>query len=386
MIDVAVVGAGPVGSRTAGLLAKAGFSVEILEENREVGRPVQCAGLVSPRTRELLGRPRALNLLKGVRVHSALGTVLEVRASEPRAVVIDRSEADKLVAAEAVKADASLRLGWQLSGLETVPSGARLSSMDGRDVEARLVIGADGASSAVRRLSGIEPPGELLTAFECELACGSDEAASDTVDIWLGREVAPGFFGWTIPTGTTLRVGLAMCPGEATAKERLDALVSRAGLDGSRVLGTYAGLLPIGIVERPYSERLMLVGDSAGHVKPLSGGGLFPGLVAAEACAKIAGSCLAAGTLDTASLSRYSAELKGALGTEVMRAASLRAVFKGMDDKTLDSTLRTLSKPSAVALVAREGDIDFPSRLSKGLLAKCPSLLGLAPRALKSLL
>jgi len=386
LIDVAVVGAGPVGSRTASLLAKAGFSVEILEENREVGRPVQCAGLVSPRTCEMLGKPRALNSLRGVRVHSALGTVLEVRASEPRAVVIDRSEADKLVASEAVKAGAKLHLGWQLSALETKDDFVILSSMDGRTAEARLVIGADGATSTVRRLSGIVPPAELLPAFEYELACGSETAVSDTVDIWLGSEVAPGFFGWTIPTGSTLRVGLAVCPGEANAKGRLDALVSRTGLDGSRVLGSYAGLLPIGIVEKPYADRVMLVGDSAGHVKPLSGGGLFTGLLAAQACAKTAASCLTADGPSLSRLSSYPSELKCALGAEVTRASSLRSVFKSMSDKTLDSTLRTLSKPSAVALVAREGDIDFPSRLSKGLLAKCPSLLGLAPRALKSLL
>jgi digeranylgeranylglycerophospholipid reductase len=386
LIDVAVVGGGPVGSRTASLLAKAGFSVEILEENREVGRPVQCAGLVSPRTHEMLGKPRALNLLKGARVHSALGTVLEVRASEPRAIVIDRSEADKLVAAEAVEAGARLRLGWLLSKLEMKTGCISVYSTDGRKEDARLVIGADGASSAVRRLSGIEPPGELLPAFEYEMACGDDAALSDTVDIWLGSDVAPGFFGWTIPTGSTLRVGLAVCPGEINAKARLDALVSTAGLDGSRVLGSYAGLLPIGTVAKPYADRVMLVGDSAGHVKPLSGGGLYTGLIAAQACAKVACTSLGSGALDGSSLSSYSEELKYALGSEVTRASSLRAIFKSLDDKKLDSTLKTLSKPSAVALVAREGDIDFPSRLSKGLLAKCPSLLGLAPRALKSLL
>jgi digeranylgeranylglycerophospholipid reductase len=386
VIDVAVVGGGPVGSRTAALLARSGFSVAVLEENREIGRPIQCAGLVSPRTHAMLGRPAVLNSLKAARIRAPLGTVLEVRAPDARAVVIDRSEADKLVASEAVQAGAAIRLGWQLASMRVGAGGATLVSAKGESVDARLVVGADGACSAVRRLCGIEPPAELLPAFECELACGADAAASDTVDIWLGREAVPDFFGWAIPTGSALRVGLGMTAGPRSANEMLDALVAKAGLDASKTIGTYAGIIPIGMVERPYADRTMLAGDAAGHVKPLSGGGLFPGLQAAEVCASVASECLSEDRLDAASLARYAARLRDALGREVVRATTLRSIFKSLDDAKLDSTLKALSKPSAVELVSREGDIDFPSRLSKGLLAKCPSLLGLAPRALKSLL
>jgi geranylgeranyl reductase family protein len=386
VIDAAVVGGGPVGSRTAAILAKEGFSVEILEENREIGRPVQCAGLVSPRTHAILGKPTILNELRAARIRAPLGTVLDVRAPDVRAVAIDRAEADKLVAREAAQAGASIKLGWQLASMKTGPDCVKLVPSKGEPVEARLVVGADGAYSAVRRLSGIEPPAEMLPAFECEIACAGPEASDDTVDIWLGREIAPEFFAWSIPTGSSLRVGLAASPGVKNARELLDSLLARSGLDSSRLLGTYAGVIPIGMVEKPFGDRTMLVGDAAGHVKPLSGGGLFPGLQAAEVCAKAAAKSLEEDELDSRALSHYTAELREALGREVVRATTLRSIFKGLDDAKLDSTLKTLSKRSAVALVAAEGDIDYPSRLSKGLLAKCPGLLGLAPGALKSLL
>jgi len=386
LIDVAVVGGGPVGSRTASILAKSGFSVAILEENREIGRPVQCAGLVSPRTHSMLGGPTVLNELLAAKIRGPLGTILEVRAPDVRAVVIDRSEADKRLAAEAARAGAAIKLGWQLRSMKPVPNGVLLAPSMRDAIEARLVVGADGACSAVRRFSGIEPPSEMLPAFECEIACGKDEAVSDTVDIWLGRETAPDFFAWSIPTGSTLRIGLGASPGPLSARELLDSLLLKAGLDSSRIVGAYAGIIPVGMVERPFADRVMLVGDAAGHVKPLSGGGLFPGLQAAEVCASVASRCLREDKLDSRTLSPYAAELREALGREVVRATTLRSIFKSLDDAKLDSTLKTLGKPSAVGLVAAEGDIDYPSRLSKGLLAKCPSLLGLAPGALKSLL
>jgi geranylgeranyl reductase family protein len=368
------------------LLAKAGFSVVILEENREIGRPIQCAGLVSPRTHEMMGRPRILNGLRAARIHGPLGTTLEVRAPDVRAVVIDRSEADKGMAESAVRDGASIQLGWQLAGLKRAAKSVCLTPSKGEPVEARLVVGADGACSAVRRLSDILPPVELLPAFERELACPEAEEADDAVDIWLGREIAPDFFGWAIPTGSTLRVGLGATAGRTNAMALLDAMTMRAGLDASKTVGTYAGVLPIGMVERPFADRTLLVGDAAGHVKPLSGGGLFPGLQAAEVCARFAAERLSRGDLDEKSLAPYSALLRDALGREVVRATTLRSVFRGLGDRELDRTLKTLSKESAVGLVSREGDIDFPSRLSKGLLAKCPSLLGLAPGALKGLL
>jgi geranylgeranyl reductase family protein len=386
VIDVAVVGGGPVGARVAARLASKGFSVEILEENREIGRPIQCAGLISPRTHKMLGGPMVLNKLDGARVRSPLGTTIEVRAAEPRALVIDRSESDKLMASEAARAGARIRLGWQLASMQVEDGFSTLRPVSGEPVRARLVVGADGACSAVRRLAGIEPPAEMLPAFEYELACPGDEGLGRSADIWLGRDVAPGFFAWKIPTGSALRLGLAAEPGDESAKSRLDRLVARSGLGGIQVLGSFAGVIPIGAVGKPFSDRVLLVGDSAGHVKPLSGGGLFTGMLAAEACASASARALDTDELTISGLSSYGREVAGELGSEVSRAASIRAIFRSLDDRALDSVLVALSKPSALELVGREGDIDFPSRLSKGLLAKSPGLLGLAPRALKALL
>lgn len=383
MIDVAVAGGGPVGARVAGLLAKKGFSVAILEEHREIGRPIHCAGLVSMKCHEMLGCPRVLAELRAVKVHSPRGHDLEVRADGVRAVAIDRQETDKSMAVAAVNAGAQLKLGFQITGVRESRESIFAKS-PGEELQARLLIGADGAGSAVRRSLGIDPPEELLPSFETELLDDVGQM-SDVVDVWIGNSVAPGFFAWSIPANGILRVGLAVTPG-LPARDFLHAHLERAGLSGKKILATYAGLLPIGGVKRPYADRALLVGDAAGHVKPLSGGGLFPGLVAAGTCAEVAAKALDDDKLDVKSLSNYGGLLEKALGSEIARAHTLRAVFKGMDDRALDSTLKTLSKPAAVAYIAAEGDIDFPSGLAKGLLAKCPGLLGLAPRALKSFL
>jgi len=109
--DVVVVGAGPAGCSVAEKIAGAGFKVLILEENKRVGEPVQCSGLVSPRTLELAGFCGGyINYLKGALIHAPDGEVLDCRGSKTYAVAIDRAEFDRHLAEKAVGQGASLLL------------------------------------------------------------------------------------------------------------------------------------------------------------------------------------------------------------------------------------------------------------------------------------
>src|SRR3972149_11150155 len=90
--DVAVVGAGPAGSRTARDIARQGFKVLLLEEHRRVGVPCHCSGLISPRTLALgeMGEGVVINRLQGAYIHTAGGQEVALGAEDVRAVAIDR--------------------------------------------------------------------------------------------------------------------------------------------------------------------------------------------------------------------------------------------------------------------------------------------------------
>jgi flavin-dependent dehydrogenase len=91
MRDVIIVGGGPAGARAAFLLAEKGLDVLVVERKKAVGSPVQCAGLISPRTFELLGREFCiLNKARGADIFSPSNIMLHIGAHKPKAFVVDR--------------------------------------------------------------------------------------------------------------------------------------------------------------------------------------------------------------------------------------------------------------------------------------------------------
>ncbi len=204
-VDVLVVGAGPAGSTAARTIAEAGRSVLLVEEHARVGRPVQCAGLISERALRLAGSPDIVRRrVHGASVFGPALRSISFRAPEPRGYVIDRGALDVHLVDRAAKAGAEVRTGLRFDRVTAPADGrvtAELTEANGRPVRVapRLVIGADGVASAVARAFRLRRPVEILPAFEAEYpdSPGDDE----TVEVYLGRRFAPGLFGWWIPDG-----------------------------------------------------------------------------------------------------------------------------------------------------------------------------------------
>ncbi len=292
-LDVAVVGAGPAGSRTAELLSAAGLEVTVLEEHREIGHPVQCAGLFSRRVFDLLGDEVAVeNRVSGARVHAPDGRVVAFDAGQTRALVVDRAAFDRHLAETAVREGADLRVGCRVLRVRSSNAGCTLEVLDRaqpkgtarEEVRCRLVVGADGPGSAVRRSTGIPTPKQHLTAFQYRFATRKAMDPS-TVDLFGGREIAPGFFAWVIPLGEHQGlVGLAAEPGGHSPRARLDALIRRPAFRASfpdiQPISAHAGIIPLGPIHRPIADGVVLVGDAAAQAKATSGGGVYPALEA----------------------------------------------------------------------------------------------------------
>jgi len=106
--DVIVVGGGPAGCKAAGLIAGRGFKVLVAEEHERIGEPVQCAGLLSPRTLKAAAVPEEIiiNKIHGAYIHSPGGETLTVRGPEEYAYVVDRAVFDRKMSEQARQAGA----------------------------------------------------------------------------------------------------------------------------------------------------------------------------------------------------------------------------------------------------------------------------------------
>jgi digeranylgeranylglycerophospholipid reductase len=388
--EVLVVGGGPAGTTVADRLARAGHDVLVLEEHGRVGYPVQCAGLVSSRVLALAGSTEFVRTpVHGATVLAPSLRSISFRSDEPRAFVIDRAGLDIFLADKAARAGARFETGTRFDGLDGRPNGSvrvRATRIGGAkvEIEAKLVIGADGVASAVARAFRLRRPVEILPAFEAEF--GESPGDPDRVEVYLGNRIAPGLFGWWIPDGSGgARVGVAASAGPVTARAYYDRLVEQVGRHFGRPLRNPTSFLvsgiPIGTVPRTHGDRVLLVGDAAAQVKPLSGGGIFTGMRCAEIAAEVAHTALTGPGPTEAALRPYEERWHAELGEEFRRAQFLRRLFLRLTDPELEQIVAALEAGELRASIVAFGDIDFPSHVARKLLAQSPSLLRLFPKA-----
>jgi flavin-dependent dehydrogenase len=150
-------------------------------------------------------------------------------------------------------------------------------------------------------------------------------------------------------------------------------------------LANYSGVIPLGTISKTYAERLMIVGDAAAMAKPLSGGGLFTGMLSAECAGATALGAFESNDFSERSLSKYQHLWKEKIGRELDRGYRVRKVFVRLSDKKLDQAGKLMSRPDVKALLA-SGDIDHPTELAPAVLRSVPSLLRFSPQILGSLL
>src|SRR5208282_4198288 len=155
-------------------------------------------------------------------------------------------------------------------------------------------------------------------------------------------------FGWWIPDGAGgARVGVAASAGPVTARAYYDRLVEQVGRHFGRPLRNPTSFLvsgiPIGTVPRTHGDRVLLVGDAAAQVKPLSGGGIFTGIRCAGFAADALDAALRQDDLSAAGLQPYERAWRGELGPEFERALYLRRVMVRLKDPDLDRIIAALN-------------------------------------------
>lgn len=388
LYDVIVVGAGPAGSRAARDLALAGLEVGILEEHREIGQPCHCSGLVSPRTLDIaqVDHDLVLNTIRGALVHAAGRDPVKVGGDRVHGYVIDRVELDRRLADQAIAAGAELiqparferyRLVGEL-GTEARSGWVAVTAVrDGVEVElrARLLIGADGAQSAVAQ----QIRGTHQTRVIAGLGAHAAYVANphlDHVEVFLDEHSAPGWFGWTIPLGDgTVRIGTGSANGIKPVEsfERLRS--SFAGTFGTaRVLSRSAGTIAVWEPTAMVADRVMLVGDAARQVKPTSGGGIHAALDAAAMAARHAGAALRGPRLSARVLGSYPTEWRRTMGRELRRQHDLRRMFNRLDPARLGFLMDLLEREAFRSDLESRVDIDFPSTGIRRLALRHPLL------------
>ena len=370
--DVVIIGAGPVGSTMAAYLLDAGLSVGIVEKKKQIGYPLQCAGILSHHIFELNELPEdiILNRVKGAFLHTR-SQMLHVRKDETVAYIIDRVAYDNFLFNKAIDKGAQL-INQKAVDFDLDEGVVYLQNND--EIKSRIIVGCDGYNSVLSDKMGNSQSNfnasQMLVKIEDDNIHryrNSDEECGKFVDAGMLEEISPGFF-WVIPTKDNLyRVGLFSPETHKRQNEFLEEFLNKHF--EHEIVEKHKGFIPIfNDKNLMVKSRAMLVGDAAAQVKPTSGGGLLIGFDACRMASQWIEKAISQDDIDV--LKQYPKEFNRKYSKEFSYQFKVQKTLKMFSDDDLDYFFLKLRENDGEAIVSQYGDMDTQSTLVKEVIKR----------------
>ena len=356
--DVAIVGAGPAGSTAAYHLAAAGASVLLLDK-ATFPRDKPCGGGVTGRAARQLPfsiAPVVEDVVDRMECGLRYGKHVTRRARTPIAYMTQRKRLDHFLLQKAAEAGAEVREG---------------ETADARELDARIVIGADGCNGSSAKQLGLADRIVHGVALEANYPYEARYAGGIVLEIAIIR----GGYGWIFAKGDHLNVGVGG-NGEEAPKLRaeLRRMCEAYGIDPDAARDTRGYRLPMRMARTRLARgTTAVIGDAAGLVDPLSGDGMYEAFLSAKLVSNAALEVLA-GRAD--SLDAYQAAVERRIAPLTRAGWGAKRAFERFPRTTyaiarLSVTWRALTK-------MLHGDLPDPGAARGAELAAIRAIYGLS--------
>ena len=352
--DILVVGAGPAGSTAAKFAALGGASVILIDKKSEIGSPKRCAEGVSKKGLAKVGvEPSERFITKeieGIRLVAPDSNEVWLTSDEvelPEAgYILERKVFDKYMAMDAARAGAEIKIKTLATGFEREDGFAvvDIESMGKKEqIKAKIVIAADGPESRIARFGGLKQmtkPKMMESGIQYEM-CNVKFDKEAVIEFYFGS-VAPGGYAWIFPKGDDIaNVGLAVLPhkAEKPAIEYLDDFIAKCpATQNAQAVEMNVGGDPVGGMPKEIvADNLIVCGDAAGQVNPLTGGGITSGMTGGMIAGKIAAECIKEGKFTKNDLKVYDKTAKKELKRDIDRYKPVQEYLLSLSDEELNS-------------------------------------------------
>ena len=358
--DVLVIGAGPAGSMAAKWAAHHGASVLMIEKRQEIGSPVRCGEGMSKSWLPDVGitpSSRWINVeVEGARIFSPREQALEINekhAGNEVGYVVERDAFDKALAIDAANAGVEVMLKTAAVGVLRDNGrvvGARIKQFGELfDIHAKVTVGADGFESQVGRWAGI-PTNLAIRDMDTCLQYRMTNVDCDVryCDFYLGK-VAPGGYVWIFPKGDGLaNVGIGVQVSKiksmAEARDHLDRWIASHPqyAKGKKIDVVGGGVSIAAPLKQTTADGIMLVGDAARMIDPLTGGGIANGCIAGKICGEVAAEAVEVGDVSKAFLDKYDKGWREKLEEKLYRNWLAKEKLCTLPDETFDKIIDAL--------------------------------------------
>ncbi len=361
MYDVIVIGGGPVGSYVAYKLAGMGYDVVVLEQKEKLGGRVCCAGIISQACVNSFAIEDSVVLrrVSSARLFSPSGRLLRLWRQKTQACIVDRAAFDMAIVNWAQGKGAQYVLNSSVRDIEVGDDGVRVEVTrqgEKSNFEARAAVIATGFGSRLAEGVGLGKIGDFIMGVQAEV----ETIDVDEVEVYFGQEVAPGFFAWLVPTAPAKAlVGLLSRrnPG-LYLKKLLSSLLAQGKVVSDEAEVNHRGI-SLKPLPRTYSRRLVVVGDAAGQVKPITGGGIYYGLLCADIAANNLHRALGDNDLSARNLASYEREWKKKLGRDLKIGYYARKLYEHLSDKRINRIFDIIKSNGIDEALLKADDLSF---------------------------
>ncbi|MGB8951134.1 MAG: NAD(P)/FAD-dependent oxidoreductase [Candidatus Aminicenantales bacterium] len=371
--DVAVIGGGPSGLHTAKLLAQKGLDVIVCERKAQIGSDIICTGVIGKNVFQEFGlkTDSVIGEVKDIQIVSSSGNRLIYRHPAAFACIVDREKFDNDLGHDARQAGAEIYLETQVSDMTIHPNHVELLTQrekrSHKRYAARMAVIATGIDYALNKKIGLGYAKNFFLGAQAEL----EIANGHTPTIFLDRNIAPGAFGWAVPTGHgRLKVGLL---AERNPRGRFENLLKN--YFPSELKNLDPGAIQVkaiaqGLVSKTYGDKVIVLGEAAGQVKTTTGGGIYFGLFCSQIAARILLKGLQAGTFHMQFLSEYEKLWKKAIQKEILIGYIARKVFSRLSEIQIERLFEIAKCDGIIPLIREKGNFDWQSQLILDLVKK----------------
>jgi digeranylgeranylglycerophospholipid reductase len=353
--DVVVVGAGPAGLTAARAIARSGFTVALLEREQRLGvKP--CGEAVSKKTLDTAAVAPSNDFIVQeitcASVYAPNGRHIDLEEDSGAGYILNKTRFLHRLADKAADAGATFHLNHPVVDVTRGTDGVTVTTRAG-DWQAPLLLGADGFASVVSRRLAFERPGvrALIPCLQYVMVnCRLEDP--HVIAFYLGRQVAPLGYAWVFPTGPRqAHVGIGV--RGSPAKPYLDQFIQDhpALFAQAAIIGVEAAPVTIsGQLARIVDDHVMLVGEAAGQVIPLTGGGIHSSIAAGTMAGETAVEALEAEDLSRGRLQRYAARYDESWGKRIHDSYKALHVIERLSDTDLNALVDLLAPQDIIDL------------------------------------
>ncbi|MHA2180523.1 MAG: geranylgeranyl reductase family protein [Promethearchaeota archaeon] len=358
--DVCIVGGSIAGNYLSFLLSNTKFKIAVIEEHKEIGLPLQCAGIVSQKLSKLIQFPEEiiLNRVKVAKIVAPQGISIKISSTE-EPYIIDRVALDRFFYEKVQnKKNIHYFTGEKFKSFKYIKHTNQNSiqvETSRRIIESKLLIGCDGPLSSVAKSVGVK--NKNLYATQIRISGNFDENQA----IMYFNPKWKELFGWVVPEGNdTFRIGLA---SSQNLKKNFQSLIKQLKLDSNKKIDQQGGLIPYGTMNKLAFDNILLLGDSACQVKATTGGGIIMLLVATKYAVNCIQKCFKNDNFSKKFIKKYyESPCLSSIGKELKTHYLIRVILERLTPKDFAELFRILRTTKMEYIINLYSDMDFPKR------------------------